>query len=121
MSPTATDYVEKVAEGGWRIADSRVSLDSVVHAYREGKSPEAIADEFRTLSPERVYGAIAYYLRNKTEIDRYLNEQEGAWRRLAASSESQHGALLNRIRNDRKSGPAESGSAREPLRRVATE
>lgn len=104
MSQAAVAYVEKTAEGGWRITDSRVSLDSIVHAYWEGKSPEAIADDFPSLSAEQVYGAIAFYLRHRGEIDRYLAAQQATWEQFRQASEAQHGLLLNRIRAARKPG-----------------
>jgi uncharacterized protein (DUF433 family) len=107
MSQAATEYAYKTPQGGWRIADSRVSLDSVVHAYWEGKSPEVIADGFPTLSVEQVYGAIAFYLRHKSEIDEYLRRQEDQWQQLTASSGSQHGQLLDRLRNRRQTDSAE--------------
>jgi uncharacterized protein (DUF433 family) len=102
MSEAAVNYVEKTPTGGWRIGGSRVSLDSIVHAYWEGKSPEAIVEEFPSLSAEQVFGAIAFYLRNRQEIDRYLCDQDAQWRELARSSEAQHGPLLNRLRSRRR-------------------
>ena len=101
MSELATAYVEKTTEGGWRIADSRISLDSVVCAYWEGDSPEAIVEEFPTLTIEQVYGAIAFYLRNRQEIDDFLAKQDERWKALAAKSAVQHGALLRRLRKSR--------------------
>ena len=107
MSEAATIYAFKTSEGGWRVADSRVSLDSVVHAYWEGKSPEAIAEDFPSLTSEQVYGAIAFYLHNKREIDDYLVAQDAAWQKLAVSNDSQHGPLLERLRNAQSSSCAE--------------
>jgi uncharacterized protein (DUF433 family) len=101
MSEVATIYAHRTTEGGWRVADSRVSLDSVVCAYWEGKSPEAIAEEFPTLSSEQVYGAIAFYLRNKQVIDEYLAQQDSRWKDLAAQSALQQGSLLRRLRKSR--------------------
>ena len=43
---TAAIYAQKTTAGGWRVANSRVSLDSIVFAYWEGKSAEAIVEEF---------------------------------------------------------------------------
>ncbi len=102
MSDTAVEYVQQTMDGTWRISDSRVSLDSVVYAYWDGKSPEAIAEEFPTLCSEYVYGAIAFYLRNKSEIDEYLSQQSHQWDQLQRSSEAQHGPLLDRIRASRE-------------------
>ena len=52
-------YVEQV-EGVYRVAGSRVSLDSIVYAFWEGKSAETIAQSFPTLTLEQVYGAITF-------------------------------------------------------------
>ena len=107
MSEATAIYAYKTVEGGWRVADSRVSLDSVVYAYWEGKSPEAIAEEFPTLSAEQVYGVIAFYLRNRQAIDEYLSQLGAKWQQLATQSDSQHGPLLDRLRNSRPSGAEE--------------
>ncbi len=107
MSQAAVEYVERTAEGGWRIAGSRVSLDSVVRAYWEGKTPEAIVDEFPSLAAEQVYGAIAFYLRHRGEMDQYLRRQDARWEQLRQESEAQHGPLLNRLRAARKPDSAE--------------
>lgn len=69
------DYVNKI-EGAYRIADSRVSLDSVVYAWRDGLSLESIRENFPVLSLEEVYGAITFYLANQEEIDKYLSQSE---------------------------------------------
>ncbi|MDQ3010533.1 MAG: DUF433 domain-containing protein [Acidobacteriota bacterium] len=67
-------YVEYRDEGYW-IRGTRVSLDSIVYAFRDGLSPETIArDCFPSLSLEEVYGATAYYLGHLSEIDAYLLE-----------------------------------------------
>ena len=56
------EYVNQ-HDGGYWIADSRVSLDSVVYAFLDGLSPETIVAEcFPVLSLEQAYGAIAFYL-----------------------------------------------------------
>jgi uncharacterized protein (DUF433 family) len=96
------EYVFQTPEGGWRIAESRVSLDSLVDAYWEGQSPEAIAEDFRSLSLEQIHGAIAFYLRNRKTIDVYLAGQEGRWEQLRQDSEAKHSPLLRRIRDSRQ-------------------
>lgn len=71
-------YVEFRDNGNWLVG-SRVSLDSIVYCFREGQSPESIAENFPVLSFEKVYGAITFYLSNQKDIDEYLikGEQEG--------------------------------------------
>ena len=92
-------YVERTPADGWRVAGTRVSLDSVVHAYWQGQLPEAIVADFPSLSLERVHGAIAFYLRHRVEMDRYLTEQDERWRQFQLESAAQHGPLLQRIRS----------------------
>jgi uncharacterized protein (DUF433 family) len=94
----ATIYIHRTVEGGWRVAGTRVSLDSVVHAYWQGRLPEAIAADFPTLSLEQVHGAIAFYLRHRAEIDQYLAEQDQRWQQFQQESASRHGLLLQRVR-----------------------
>ena len=103
MSTLVGEYVRRIADNAWLVAGSRVSLDSIVGAYWDGKSPEAIVEEFPTLTAEQVYGAIAFYLHHKTEIDRHLAQQAERWKDLQRSSEAQHGPLLNRLRAQRPS------------------
>jgi uncharacterized protein (DUF433 family) len=69
-------YVES-RDGGYWVSGARVSLDSVVLAFQEGLSPEAISREcFPVLTLEEVYGAITYYLAHRQEIDAYLKQAE---------------------------------------------
>ncbi len=101
MTSNQTDYVCPMPDGGWRVGNSRVSLDSVIHCYWEGLSPEAIVEELPSLTAEQVYGAIAWYLGHQAEVDRHLEQQGVRWQQLRDSSESRSGPLLNRIRSQR--------------------
>ncbi len=69
------EYIEQ-RNGGYYIAGKRISLDSVVHAFRRGASPESILRSFPLLTLEEVYGAITYYLSNQPQIDEYLASGE---------------------------------------------
>jgi len=109
LIPTAT-YVFPTPEGGWRLTDSRVSLDSIVHAYWQGRLPEAIAADFPSLSLEQIHGAIAFYLRNQEEIDEYLGRQESKWNEVRRQSELASGPLLQRLRMKISANPKEVGS-----------
>lgn len=66
----------------YRIAGTRVSLDSVVYAWRQGESPEGIVDCYPSLTLEQVHGALACYLANQEEIDEYLRQGEVEFERL---------------------------------------
>lgn len=74
----AKEYIEE-REGNYYVAGTRISLDSIVHAFRRGESPETICQNFDLLRLEEVYGAITYYLANQAGIDTYLIRQGGTW------------------------------------------
>lgn len=67
-------YVEQL-NGVYIVAGTRVSLDSVVYAFLDGQSAEAIAQAYPVLTLEQVYGAIAYYLAHRDEVDRYVESR----------------------------------------------
>ncbi len=64
------------ASGVIRVDNTRVTLDSVVHAFREGASAEEIIERFPAITLGAAYAAIAFYLQNQTEIDAYLRRRE---------------------------------------------
>jgi uncharacterized protein (DUF433 family) len=63
----AKEYVEE-RDGGYYVAGTRVSLDSIVQCFNEGLSPEAILEEFDTLTLAQVFGAITLYLENQASM-----------------------------------------------------
>jgi uncharacterized protein (DUF433 family) len=74
----AKEYVEQ-RDGGYYVAATRISLDSIVYAFRRGESPETICQNFELLDLEEVYGAITYYLGHQVTIDAYLARQSNKW------------------------------------------
>ena len=71
----AKEYVDE-RNGGYYIAGTRVSLDSIVECFNAGMSAETILGEFTTLTLAQVYGALAHYLNNKQAVDEYRERQE---------------------------------------------
>ncbi len=69
-------YVEKRKDGGYWVADTRVSLDSLIYAFKDCESAEEIRSNFAVLTLEEVYGSLAYYLANEETLDKYLAESE---------------------------------------------
>ena len=93
-------YVEQ-REGGFYIRNSRVPLDSIVHEFCSGVSPESIRQTFPTLTLEQVYGAITYYLGHQDEVEASIQDAEGAWKKF----ESEHAVpqpTLDRLREARE-------------------
>jgi uncharacterized protein (DUF433 family) len=78
----AKAYVEQ-RDGGYWVAGTRVSLDSLVYAFREGQTAESIAQSFPVLTLEQVYGALTYYLAHREMIDAYLQQQEANFAQLS--------------------------------------
>lgn len=100
-------YVERRGDSYW-IAGSRVSLDSVVYAFLGGQTPESIAQSFPVLNLEQVYGAIAFYLAHRDEVDAYLarsREDFEAQRRAARESDP---AFYQKLADARLREPAGS-------------
>jgi uncharacterized protein (DUF433 family) len=78
------EYIEQ-RNGGYYISGTRISLDSVVYAFRRGSAPESIQRSFPLLTLEEVYGAIAFYLANEAEIDAYLKNSEAEFEAFSKS------------------------------------
>jgi uncharacterized protein (DUF433 family) len=90
-------YVAYRDQGYW-VADSRVSLDSVIFAFLEGLSPETIAIEcFPALTLEQVYGAITYYLAHQAEMDAYLLKADIEFVALRQATHEADPAFYNRL------------------------
>ena len=61
--------------GTIRVGQTRVPLETVVHAFDEGASPEEIAFRFSTLELADIYATITYYLRHPRAVGEYLESQ----------------------------------------------
>jgi len=73
--PLASD-----ADGAVRVGSTRVTLDTVVAAFREGMTAEGIVEQYPSLGLEEVYKVIGYVLSHPVEVENYLRERQ----RLAA-------------------------------------
>src|SRR5215216_7535164 len=77
MSQTITTVPLAADEAGvLRVAGTRVSLDSVIHAFNEGATPEEIAQDSPTLDLAAIYSVIGYYLQNRAEVEQYLGRRK---------------------------------------------
>jgi len=81
----------------FRIAGTRVSLDSVVYEYLSGLSPEAIVDNFDSLSLEQVYGAITFYLSHRDEVDRHLMQNGAKFEALRKQARESNPLLYRKL------------------------
>ena len=68
--------LRKDETGAIRVGNSRVLLEIVIQAFKDGASPESIVSQYSTLTLSDTYGAIAYYLKNQDAVEAYLNQRE---------------------------------------------
>jgi len=96
----AKEYVGQ-RNGNYYVAGTRISLDSIVHAFLRGESPETMCQNFELLSLEEVYGAIAYYLANQSDINAYLIRQNEKWEEGRRAAEPLPSDLRQRLMHAR--------------------
>jgi uncharacterized protein (DUF433 family) len=76
------------ADGVVRVGSSRVTLDSVVAAFRTGATAEQIAQQYPSVDLADVYAVITYYLRHRGEVDEYLRARDRAAAEVRAVNEA---------------------------------
>ena len=93
-------------EGVVRVGGTRVTLDSVVIAFRNGATAEEMVQQFPTLMLADVYAVIAYYLGHDAEVDGYLESRREHAATVRAQNESKFGQkdIRDRLLARRKKG-----------------
>lgn len=92
VAPESLPLIEH-SDGFVRVGGTRVTLETVVEVFNEGATAEEIAPQYPVLQLGDVYATIPYYLRQREEVDAYIERQEQ--RADAARQE-------NLARNDQK-------------------
>ena len=64
------------ADGVVRVGKTRVMLDTVVVAFQEGATAEEIVYQYPALDLADVYSVIGYYLRQRSEVEEYLQDRQ---------------------------------------------
>jgi uncharacterized protein (DUF433 family) len=95
------EYVER-RNGGFYLAGTRVSLDSIVYSFKAGDSPETIRQNFSSLTLEQVYGAIAFYLAHQREVDANIQEGEHSLRRSVPPLSESRPEVYSRLERARR-------------------
>lgn len=69
------DYFDFQRHDDIRIRGTRVGIETVLYDYLfRARTPEEIADTYKTIDLEQVYATILYYLHNKDAVTQYLEE-----------------------------------------------
>jgi uncharacterized protein (DUF433 family) len=97
----AKEYVEQ-RNSEYYVADTRVSLDSLVYAFLRGESPEGVAESFPALSLEQIFGALTFYLANRETIDQYLQDGKQQFDLLRKEARRKNPALYARLEEARQ-------------------
>lgn len=66
-------------DGVARVGGTRVTLDVLVAAFREGATAEEMVQQYPSLRLADVYSVVGYYLRHlrhRSEVEEYLRERE---------------------------------------------
>jgi len=78
MFPANTAHIPIVQHenGTIYIEGTRVAIDIVIEAFKQGASAEEIVHRFTSLQLSDVYAVITYYLQNTADIETYLAERQ---------------------------------------------
>ena len=93
MPETLTEPTPFKTDGGGviRVGGTRVSLDSLIAAYREGATAEEIGEQYPSVALADIYASLAYFLRHRSEVDAYLVQGEAESARTHEESRQRHG------------------------------
>ena len=90
MAEVATEPIplEQDADGVMRVRGTRITLDTVFAAFREGATAEEIVQQYPSISLADVYQVIGYCLRHSSELEAYLSERRATVRATREHNES---------------------------------
>jgi uncharacterized protein (DUF433 family) len=92
-------YFDHLASDDIRIKGTRIGIESVLYEYiHREQSPEAIANSFPSITLEKVYATILYYLQNKQAIDAYMTEWLEYGRRMREKQDKNPPPVIVRLR-----------------------
>ena len=88
-----TPPIRQEPDGSLRVGESRVLLELVLRAYQDGETPESIRLRYDALSLSDIYGVIAYFLRNRSEIEGYIQSREALEEKMTERMEKEQANL----------------------------
>jgi uncharacterized protein (DUF433 family) len=75
------------SDGAIRIGGTRVTLDAVAEAFRDGATAEEIAQQYPSLPLADVYSVLGYLLRHEAEASAYLSQRAEQRKTVRAENE----------------------------------
>jgi uncharacterized protein (DUF433 family) len=64
------------SDGVMRVRGTRITLDTVIAAFRDGATAEEIAQQYPSASLAGIYQVIGYYLQHSSDIESYLTQRQ---------------------------------------------
>jgi uncharacterized protein (DUF433 family) len=103
---TETIPLETDAHGVIRVSRTRVTLDTIVAAFKDGATAEEIAQQYPTVLLADVYYVIGYYLHKRDEVEMYLSRRQKEGRELQEKMEARFNpvGIRERLLARQKSG-----------------
>ena len=80
--------VESDADGVIRVSKTRVTLDTIIAAFKEGATAEEIAQQYPSVPLADIYSVIGYYLRRRSEVEAYLSQRRQLAEQVRKENES---------------------------------
>jgi uncharacterized protein (DUF433 family) len=68
--------LEADADGVVRVGGTRVTLDTVVAAFKDGATAEEIVYQYPSLNLADVYSVVGYYLQRRSDVEAYLRQRQ---------------------------------------------
>jgi uncharacterized protein (DUF433 family) len=84
--------VETGTDGVIRVSKTRVTLDTLIAAFKDGATPEEIAQQYPAVPLADVYVVIAYYLKRPNDVEAYLSQQRQHADQVRIENESRFSA-----------------------------
>jgi uncharacterized protein (DUF433 family) len=78
-------------DGVVRVGNTRVTLDTIVSGFLEGATAEELAQQYPSVQLADIYSVIGYYLRQRSEVEAYLEQR----RRHAVSVQQENESRLD--------------------------
>jgi uncharacterized protein (DUF433 family) len=82
--------LSRTGEGVIRVGGTRVTLDTLVAAFRDGMTPEGIVEQYPVLRLADVYSAVGYVLSHAEAIDAYLRDRQQVANAVRQENEARH-------------------------------
>lgn len=82
------------ADGVIRVSNTRVPLETLIAAYKQGDSPEQIVEDFDVLNLADVYAVITYYLQHQADVEDYIRQQDEKSAQIRREIEANHPEML---------------------------